>query len=497
MTQPARKLRVLCLHGYHGSAAVLRSQLLPLITGTESLVDYVLVDAPARASGDFGWWHAVDTPNSSPREDPGVSGSRHYLGWGRTHEWLATLFAEQGPFDGVLGFSQGAALTGLLAGLRAPSGNATAERPVQFDFAVVISGFPSVDPDHAQLYQSKDSFDVPSLHIVGRNDFLVPPPLSFDLASRFTSPVILEHAGGHIITGTAEVRAGYRQFIEDRVAAKTETTAPRPAHQRTVEVPLWLPHEHPRLTVVFPERVSSAPTPAVVVFRGGAYATSAGSGAGSIEWLASQGVVGVQVDYRTQGAADAFPAHYADAARAVRMVRQRAAEWNIDPDRVGVLGYSAGGHLASLLSTQPELPALYDDELAETISARPDLVILAYPLISFVEGYQPGAFAGSVDNFFGLPDAPENLRERFSNELNVDPTHPPVFIWTTREDTIVPYTHSQLFVDACISSGVPVRYELYQQGPHGMGLAFDRQTEVRGWTDQLRAWLTEQWGSSQ
>jgi len=257
---------------------------------------------------------------------------------------------------------------------------------------------------------------------------------------------------------------------------------------KPIDVPLWPGRDRPGMRVVFPDRENGQPTPAVVVFQGGGYATSAGSGGGSAEWIAAQGMVGVRVEYRTR-----YPANYADAARAVRVVRQRAAEWNIDPDRVGVLGYSAGGHLASLLSTQPELSVDRDDDLADHVSARPDLVVLAYPLISFVDGYFPGAFANSVDNFFGRPNVGESLRRDFSNELHVDQAHPPVFIWTTRDDSIVPYTHSQLFADACAKAQVPVRFELFPHGPHGMGLAIGQRSEVGGWTGQLRTWLAEHW----
>jgi acetyl esterase/lipase len=232
----------------------------------------------------------------------------------------------------------------------------------------------------------------------------------------------------------------------------------------------------------------------MLVFRGGGYATSAGSGGGSAEWLAEHGIVGVEVDYRTQSEGESFPASYADAARAVRLVRQRAAEWRIDAARVGVMGYSAGGHLASLLSTQPTLVRYPDDDLVDRISARPDLVVLGYPLISFVAGYSPGAFASSVENFFGKGGIAEAERRRFSNELHVTTDHPPVFLWTTDDDTLVPSTHSKLFADACRRADVPVVFKLYPHGPHGMGLALGHRGEVGSWTTLLLEWLSTRWG---
>jgi acetyl esterase/lipase len=119
---------------------------------------------------------------------------------------------------------------------------------------------------------------------------------------------------------------------------------------------------------------------------------------------------------------------------------------------------------------------------------------LAYPLVSFVEGYRPGAFVGSVDNFLGRRNVDEDLRRTFSNELYVDGTHPPVFIWTTRDDGLVPFTHAQLFAEACRRAGVPVRFDLFPHGPHGLGLALDETTEVRTWTTHLLEWLRTQWG---
>ena len=189
------------------------------------------------------------------------------------------------------------------------------------------------------------------------------------------------------------------------------------------------------------------------------------------------------------------PANYADGARAIRLVRSRAREWDIDERRVAVLGYSAGGHLASLVSTQPSVYLDPRDDLAAGISARPDLVVLGYPVISFVDRYDPGAFVGSVDNVFGQNDPNETLRRQFSNELHVEPGHPPVFIWTTADDALVPFTHSKLFAEACERAGVPVEFTLFSHGPHGMGLALDAPNEARGWTTQLLAWLHQQWGA--
>jgi predicted esterase len=106
-----QKLRILCLHGYHGSADVLRGQMTTLTDGMDPLAEFVQVNAPSLASGDFGWWHAVRDEKSTNNEDPGVGpGAARYEGWALTCRWVVSVFKREGPFDGVFGFSQGAAL---------------------------------------------------------------------------------------------------------------------------------------------------------------------------------------------------------------------------------------------------------------------------------------------------------------------------------------------------------------------------------------------------
>ena len=502
----ARPLRILCLHGYRGNADVLRSQMRSLASGLEPLVELVYVDAPSLSAGDYGWWHAVRDAHDDDRGDPGVEHRRmRYRGWERSRDALIALFAKEGPFDGVLGFSQGAALTALLVGLRAPDGIPTAARPLAFDFAMMVGGFVSNDPDHASLYASRASYALPSLHILGLSDGIVPASDSRALAARFENPVVLEHPGGHVIASDPSIRNQVKRFLAEMARRRTarqsmeqgrNSQGTTPAALRVLDVPLWPGKSLPAMRVVFPSSPRSSPTPAIVVFRGGGYVTNAGSGGGSAEWAASHGMVGVEVAYRTQGTGDAYPAPYDDAARAVRLVRERASEWGIDRNRVAVMGYSAGGHLASLLSTRPSLRIAPEDDLAPRISARPDLLVLAYPVISFVDHYAPGAFAGTAESFLGRADLSEATRRQFSNELHVDHTHPPVFLWTTEDDSIVPYTHSVLFAEACARSNVPVAFTLFPHGPHGMGLASGITTDVATWTDRLLAWLDVQWPRS-
>jgi pimeloyl-ACP methyl ester carboxylesterase len=186
-------LRILCLHGYHGSAVVLRRQMAAFTTAMPADVEFVYVDAPSLAEGDFGWWHA---------------GSG---GWQRTREWANRLFRSADGFDGVFGFSQGAALAGLLAGLQqARSGDANHD--IRFTFALMVGGFKSDAADPHDLFDRQ--LTVPSIHVIGRTDMVVPPNESRLLAEAFVDPLVLEHGGGHVIPGDPAVTGPIAAFLK-------------------------------------------------------------------------------------------------------------------------------------------------------------------------------------------------------------------------------------------------------------------------------------------
>jgi fermentation-respiration switch protein FrsA (DUF1100 family) len=202
MTSSPRDLRVLCLHGYHGSGAILREQMAPLAASIPANVELVYVDAPSLSAGDFGWWH------------------EGFRGWERTCDWVAELLRTGPHIDGIFGFSQGAALTGLLAALRdsRPS-------PIWFEFAIMVGGFTSTMPQHAGLFQHK--LTVPSVHVTGRADTIVPRRDSLLLADRFADPLIIEHPGGHVIPSGTAVTAPIADFLARFASDRGATPAQR------------------------------------------------------------------------------------------------------------------------------------------------------------------------------------------------------------------------------------------------------------------------------
>jgi pimeloyl-ACP methyl ester carboxylesterase len=210
-------IRLLCLHGYRGNSAILRRQMAPFVHGLESVAEFVTVDAPSLAEGDFGWWHG-NFPSSTG----------DYRGWDRTRDWIVRLFAHERHFDGVLGFSQGAALTGVLAGMRSMDGRVSDQAPLLFDFAIMIGGFRSEMPAHQEMYAATGRYTLPSLHIMGGSDSIVPAADSRRLAGQFNSPLILEHPGGHVIPDTPSVRDQVAVFFREMAERKSSlATAPR------------------------------------------------------------------------------------------------------------------------------------------------------------------------------------------------------------------------------------------------------------------------------
>lgn len=204
-------------------------------------------------------------------------------------------------------------------------------------------------------------------------------------------------------------------------------------------------------------------------------------------WLNQHGVSAFVLKYRLGSAGYRHPRMLEDAARAVRLVRAQAAQWSIDKKRVGIMGSSAGGHLASTLLTHFDAGQPDAADPIERESSRPDLGILCYPVITM------GRFthAGSKRNLLGENPAPE-LVELLSNELQVTAQTPPTFLWHTVEDGGVPVENSLEFAAACRKAGVPFALHLFERGRHGLGLA-DKPpfNHPHPWATACVFWLRE------
>lgn len=227
---------------------------------------------------------------------------------------------------------------------------------------------------------------------------------------------------------------------------------------------------------------SDKPLAAVIVLPGGGYRYRAEHEGGPIaEWLNDIGVNAFVLDYRV--APNRHPIPLNDAKRAIRTVRSRAAEFGIDPSRIGILGFSAGGHLASTAGTHYDAGDSASPDPIARESSRPDLMVLCYPVISLGE-YR---HHGSLVNLLG-EDAPQELRDLLSNELQVTANTPPTFLWHTADDGAVPVQNSMMFSQSLSAYGVPFELHVYESGRHGLGLAYDHP-EAHTWTLNCGNWL--------
>jgi acetyl esterase/lipase len=245
----------------------------------------------------------------------------------------------------------------------------------------------------------------------------------------------------------------------------------------------------PTLTVYMPpaDKLGGA---SIVICPGGGYGGLADhEGSQYARWLNEQGIAGFVLKYRLGSGGYRHPAMLQDAARAVRTVRARAGEWKLDRKRVGIMGSSAGGHLASTLLTHFDAGKPDATDPIEQQSSRPDLGILCYPVISMSS---PFTHQGSKRNLLGT-DVPPELARELSSELQVTKDTPPCFVWHTWEDKGVPIENSLSFVAALQKNGVRFDLHIYERGPHGLGLGTrDWRPERRHpWTRDCEYWLKQ------
>jgi acetyl esterase/lipase len=242
--------------------------------------------------------------------------------------------------------------------------------------------------------------------------------------------------------------------------------------------------DKPALTIYLPpaEKASGA---AVVVCPGGGYTHLAMDHEGKqiAEWLNARGIAAFVLRYRL-GPSYHHPIELGDAQRALRMVRALATEFHVAPDRIGVWGFSAGGHLAATLGTHFDAGDPQAVDPLDRASCRPDFMILAYPVISMSAQYTHG---GSRLNLLG--DSPDpQLVESLSNEKQVTSHTPPTFLFHTDADPVVPVENSVLFYLALRKAGVPAELHIYERGNHGVGLA-QKDPVLSTWPDRLADWL--------
>jgi len=247
-------------------------------------------------------------------------------------------------------------------------------------------------------------------------------------------------------------------------------------------------NDFPTLTPYLCE--SNATGAALVICPGGGYGgLAAHEGDGYARWLSQHGVTCFVLKYRLGSHGYRHPAMLNDAARAVRWVRAHAQDYKIDLRRIGIMGSSAGGHLASTLLTHFDAGDTNSADVIERQSSRPDLGILCYAVITLGEF----THKGSLHNLLGM-DPPPDLIKNLSNELQVTSNTPPCFLWTTFEDQAVPMENTMQFAEALRKNHVPFDLHVYQKGGHGMGLGDkkDSSTPHHPWATDCLYWLKVQ-----
>lgn len=260
-------------------------------------------------------------------------------------------------------------------------------------------------------------------------------------------------------------------------------------------IPLWpdgapgakgtAENDRPTVTAYLPA-ADKATGAAIVICPGGGYGGLAEhEGKGYAEWLAEHGIAGIVLKYRLGSHGYQHPAMLQDATRAVRLTRSKAGEWKLDTKRIGIMGSSAGGHLASTLLTHFDAGKADAADPIERESSRPDLGILCYPVISM----GPNTHAGSRKNLLGDHPSPE-LIEHLSSEKQVTAQTPPCFIWHTWEDKGVKIENALSFASALQANDVPFDLHVYQKGGHGLGLGGGRNGgDLHPWTQDCLYWL--------
>ncbi len=245
------------------------------------------------------------------------------------------------------------------------------------------------------------------------------------------------------------------------------------------------PNDIPTLTCYRPEEGKNNGASMLILPGGGYGHLAPHEGEGYAHWLVANGVTCYVLKYRLANHGYRHPCMINDAARGLRIVRANARLDGLDPQRIGVIGSSAGGHLASTLLTHFDAGQPDATDPIERESSRPDLGILCYPVISGITNPHQGSF----QNLLGNPP-PADLLLALSNERNVTPETPPTFIWHTAEDDAVPVENAFLFASALRKAGVPFDLHVYEKGRHGLGLS-TANAEAPPWDAACLFWFEQ------
>jgi acetyl esterase/lipase len=243
----------------------------------------------------------------------------------------------------------------------------------------------------------------------------------------------------------------------------------------------------PTITVFLPAAEKSTGT-AVLICPGGGYGVLAfdHEGYAIARWLNNNGIAGIILKYRLPSddiMKDKSVGPLQDAQEAIRIIRRNSQEWKIDPRKIGVIGFSAGGHLASTLSTH-FAEKVYT--VKDTTSARPDFSLLIYPVISFDSAF---THAGSRRNLIGANPSDDVVRH-FSNELMITDKTPPAFLVHSADDKAVPVKNSMVYFEGLVRNNIPSELHVFQKGGHGYGLSINNGTQS-AWPDLCLRWLKE------